>query len=271
MTSHKFLFTISELVIITLICTIILILRNSPTDAQQGTEPQMSCNSCCQGPAGREGSPGIPGVPGSNGIPGNIGPKGDRGDSVKGDVGSPGQKGDIGSPGLRGDSGLRGLPGKVGPMGNTGPVGSPGVPGVKGQKGEMGQNQLSAFSAVRSTSFTPSSNGQALPFQQIQTNVGDDFDAASGRFTCEVPGLYLFTYTIATHLHNPVVCLHKNYDKINCVYRTDQDKFEQSTNAAVLQLSTGDQMWIRCSHSGKTIESTNNLYTSFSGVIIHQL
>ncbi|XP_072037426.1 uncharacterized protein [Amphiura filiformis] len=266
--------------IITLIYTVILVLRNSATNAQQGTQPQMSCNGCCQGPAG---TPGIPGVPGSNGIPGNIGPKGESGGSVKGDAGPRGENGDIGSVGLRGERGLRGAPGKIGPMGIAGPLGSLGVPGVKGQKGEIGQSQLSAFSVVRSTSqlsafsvvrstsFTPSSAGQALPFEQVHTNFGDDFDTASGQFTCETPGIYLFTYNIATYPSDPLVCLFKNDDKINCVYRHTQSKMEVSTNTAILQLSPGERVWIWCRDSGKEIYSNAHQYTTFSGVLLHEL
>ncbi len=237
--------------------------------------PQFrACDSCCQGPAGSQGSPGIPGMPGNNGYPGSIGPKGERGDSIKGEPGPRGVKGDTGFPGTKGAKGFAGVQGpsgKVGPMGIKGQVGSPGTPGVKGQKGEMGQSRLSAFSAVRSTSFTPSSAGQALPFEQVHTNVGDAFIAASGRFTCKIPGIYLFTYSIATYTHSPRVHLMKNNVHINGVYRSDEDRQDIVSNTGVLQLVVGDQVWLKCIYSGQQISGSGIRQTTFSGVIIHEI
>ncbi|XP_072048228.1 uncharacterized protein [Amphiura filiformis] len=271
--------------------------RATVTVSPEGQQP-MPCNSCCQGPAGSQGTPGIPGVPGSNGIHGNVGPKGDQGEGIKGEAGPSGEKGDVGNPGLKGESGLtglRGVPGKVGPAGFAGPVGvpgpagiagpvggpgpagiagpigAPGTPGVKGQKGEMGQSRLSAFSAVRSSSFTPSSSGLALPFNVIHTNVGDDFDTTSGRFTCEIPGIYMFTYSIGTYTSGPLIYLMKNEVIINGMYRQDENLHDTVSNTAVLQLDAGEQVWLKCFYSGRQIYSDSNRYTTFSGVILHEV
>ncbi len=277
------------------------LLYNTSAQDPAGSQ-QMPCNSCCQGPVGSQGTPGIPGVPG---IPGNIGVKGEKGESIKGDQGDSirgpsGEKGDMGDPGLKGDIGLvgaQGPPGNIGPagiagphgekgdigftgfkgqkgnIGVPGPGGAPGASGVKGQKGQMGQNRLSAFSAVRSTSFTPSSDNQALPFDvgTVHTNVGDDFDAASGRFTCEIPGIYLFTYSIMTSTSSTLVLLMKNDVRINSVYRQNENLYDMISNTAVLQLDVGDEVWLQCWHSGYQIYSDSDLYTTFSGVILHEV
>ncbi|XP_071805884.1 uncharacterized protein [Asterias amurensis] len=100
-------------------------------------DPEMTCNSCCQGPAG------IPGIPGSNGHHGQglVGPRGDAGSP--GEVGQPGAKGDMGSdglvgePGAKGDIGLTGDQG-VGQPGKQGPQGLPGMNGLNGERGEPG-------------------------------------------------------------------------------------------------------------------------------------
>ena len=251
-----------------------LLLDNHSVNAQPESLLQTSCNACCQGPAGSQGNPGIPGVPGTNGMPGNLGPKGDRGDAVKGDVGPPGEKGDSGSPGLKGESGIVGLqgpPGKIGPQGEAGLVGSPGLQGVKGQKGEMGQSRVSAFTAVRSTSYLSSSTGQAVPFETMHTNVGEDFDVASGRFTCEIPGIYMFTYNFLTNTGDPFVTLMKNDDKINSAYRQSESFHDMIGNAAVLQLVTGDQVWLKYGHPNKFLHSNSEMYTTFSGGLLHEI
>ena len=251
-----------------------LLLDITTVNAQPESPLQTSCNTCCQGPIGGQGNPGIPGVPGTNGMPGNLGPKGDRGESIKGDVGLPGEKGDSGSPGLKGESGMVGLqgpPGKIGPQGEAGLVGSPGLPGVKGQKGEMGQSRVSAFTAVRSTSYQSSSTGQAVPFETMHTNVGEDFDVASGRFTCEIPGIYMFTYNFLTSTGDPFVTLMKNDEKINSAYRDSESFNDMIGNAAVLQLANGEQVWLQYRYANKQIHSNGNIYTTFTGVLIHEI
>ena len=265
-----------------LLISVFLLWHHTAANAQSGSELQTSCNTCCQGPIGSQGNPGIPGVPGNNGLPGSLGPKGDRGesikgekgDSIKGNTGLRGEKGNSGSPGLKGESGsdgLQGPPGKIGPPGVAGLVGSPGISGVKGQKGEMGQSRVVAFSAVRTTSFTTSSGGQALPFETVYTNVGDDFNAATGRFTCEIPGIYMFTYNILTHRGTSFTSLMKNDDRINSVYRSSESFHDMIGNAAVLQLAAGDQVWLRVGDSGQKIYSDGGKYTSFSGVMLHEI
>ncbi|XP_071805894.1 uncharacterized protein [Asterias amurensis] len=94
-------------------------------------DPEMTCNSCCQGPAG------IPGIPGSNGNHGQglVGSPGDVGQpGAKGDKGSDGL---VGEPGAKGDTGLKGDQG-VGQPGKQGPLGLPGMNGLNGERGEPG-------------------------------------------------------------------------------------------------------------------------------------
>ncbi|XP_072048158.1 uncharacterized protein [Amphiura filiformis] len=277
-----------------LVLGLFLLGNKSTVDAQTESQQPPPCNSCCQGPAGSQGTPGIPGVPGTNGIPGNIGPRGERGDNTIGEAGPRGEKGDTGEPGLQGergemnDIGHRGIPG---PIGRTGPVGSPGPVGIagpkgsrghhgemgvtghrgdKGQKGEIGRSRVSAFSAVRINSFTSSRSGEALPFERVHTNVGDDFVATTGEFTCTIPGIYLFTYNIGTKTFPPRVQLMMNEVKINSVFRSKGSN-DIVSNTAVLQLDTGNVVWLKVVNHGKIVFSTTELYTSFSGVLLHEI
>ncbi len=246
------------LFIITLGCVTTI---SSSTDSPE--DPIAACNNCCQGPAGVQGTPGMHGIPGTNGIPGNIGPKGERGESVKGEPGES-IRGDIGPPGEKGNNGSRGVRGGKGVPGVRGPF------GFKGQKGEMGQTRLSAFSAVRSSSFIPTSDFQPLPFQDIHTNVGGDFDEAGGRFTCDISGIYLFTYSIGTYSSNPHISLMKNNQKVNTIYRSDEGLLDIVSNAAILQLTIGDEVWLQCRDKGREVYSNGDLFTTFSGVILYE-
>ena len=256
-----------------------------------------------KGDPGMQGLRGLPGKVGPKGIVGSMGPKGlpgnnikgDKGDAIKGNIGpqgirgepgNPGDKGMIGLPGpqgLAGPVGPKGAPGytikgdkgdsikgNIGPIGVAGPSGPPGERGLKGQKGELGNTRLSAFTVSRRSSFTPSSSGQALPFSNVETNVGNDIDITSGTFTCEIPGIYLFTYSIGSESSNAFVFLMKNNDRINSIFRKTDNLFDLTSNAAVLQLAAGDRVWLNCINSGGEIKNYINAYSTFSGVILHE-
>ncbi|XP_072046701.1 complement C1q-like protein 4 [Amphiura filiformis] len=221
----------------------------------------LPCNNCCQGPVGIQGQPAFPVFP----VKWNTGQSRSERPERRQHCWrkrreypwrhwSTGEKGDVGSPVRKGQPGM---------TASRGPF------GFKGQKGEIGRARLSAFSAVRSSSFIPRSDYQPLPFEDIHNNIGDDFDAG-GRFTCEIAGIYLFMYSVGTYSSNPHVSLMKNDVKINTVYRSDEGLLDIVSSAAVLQLHVGDQVWLRCRDKGREIYSNSDQFTTFSGAILHE-
>ncbi|XP_022107248.1 collagen alpha-1(X) chain-like [Acanthaster planci] len=249
--------------------------------AQEETKGSSTCcGACFQGPAGTPGIPGIPGNPGGQGPPG---PKGDSGMGLsgpKGDTGVQGQKGDQGEPGIQG------LPGKLGPAGRKGDIGEGqkgvqgvhGPPGEQGQKGEPGDLTVVtptlpsaiAFSAYRSSSVT-GSNGDVIIFNNILTNLGNDYSLQSGVFTCSRPGAYFFTVTIQrmASSSDPYVKLKKNDQLVFSIYNTHDNYYHMSSNSAVLVLAAGDRVWLEFGFGG--IYSDSDRYCSFSGFLIHGL
>ena len=255
--------------------------------------PTDTCNSCCQGPAGLPGVPGtagaagIPGSPGNHGLPGRDGMKGDVG--FKGDIGERGERGEIGFPGAKGPSGergptgLQGVPGKVGPRGYQGLPGlngDPGEEGMKGQKGDTGvepSRQKSVFSVAK-TSSQSGNPGDILTFDMAHTNIGEDFSLSSNKFTCQIPGTYVFMFTITqyTEAHHPVIELVKDGVGIAraVAMETDSSGHEwlQGSQSAVLQLAAGDQVWLQFKHFNtvEQVYSDNNKYTTFSGFLLYE-
>ena len=124
---------------------------------------------------------------------------------------------------------------------------------------------------MRFNNFIPKVHLHALPFEIVHTNVGDDFSKTSGRFTCEIPGLYQFSYSIGTYGNNQAVQLVKNNVRINAVYKDTEDHFDMISNTAVLQLAAGDQVWLQVVSKGLGIVSSNALFTSFSGINIEPM
>ncbi len=232
------------------------------------------------GPSGHNGSPGRDGFKGDKGEIGGIGLDGERG--LPGPEGPRGQKGDTG---LQGTEGLRGFPGKVGPQGlkgNAGVDGQMGSVGGKGEKGEIGQkgesggerSGRSAFTAVKTSSQTGNRN-DVLTFQVTETNIGNNFDTGTSKFTCHTPGVYWFTFTMCRDhpTHNPYVDLVKDGNRIVRArsYKSMSGSFvAQSTNGAVLHLAAGDQVWIQFGSSGDEVFSNSSKYTTFSGFLLYE-
>ncbi len=63
--------------------------------------------------------------------------------------------------------------------------------------------------------------------------------------------------------------LMKNSVAINGAYRTAQNIFDMVSNSAVLQLSVGDQVWLRM--DSEKVVSDGDICTAFSGVILHEM
>ncbi|XP_033642452.1 complement C1q and tumor necrosis factor-related protein 9-like [Asterias rubens] len=242
--------------------------------------PGLTCNSCCQGPAG------IPGIPGSNGNHGQglVGPRGDAGSP--GEVGQPGAKGDKGSdgldgePGAKGDYGLKGDQG-LGQPGKQGPQGLPGMNGLKGERGEPGpagqtgeagecSTRRSVFTAVRNTAFSPPSSWDPLPFEELLfSEEGTDFNLNNGTFTCNVPGVYVLMFSVhkpssGSSLH---VQLRKNGSIIvkGRVYDTGP---HQVSSSALIPLHYGDQVHLAVVGH---VYSDSDHYTSFTAFLLYEI
>ena len=229
-----------------------------PTD---GISETRSCNSCCRGLPGVPGAAGIPGAAGNNGLHGR--------DGLKGEAGSKGDQGD------RGEVGMTGPPG---PEGLQGMTGSSGDPGLKGDMGVVPAGQRSAFSFGKSYRQT-GSQGDVLTFDFEQTNIGGHFNLTSNKFTCQIPGTYVFMFTIATasYSEGPLVDLVKDGGTIvrAAVRNTNTDStgnlFMQSSQSMVVQLAVGNAVWIMfAGHRAQEIYSDDRMYyTNFSGFLLY--
>ena len=255
----------------------------------QITEPQPTCNSCCQGPAGTPGIPGVPGtgLHGSHGIPGAVGPKGEPGPigiGIKGEIGvtgDPGVRGELGEKGERGVIGLRGLPGNVGPSGSQGLTGlgdpgPPGLPGDKGKRGHPGEaavTRRSAFTAVKTSEQIGNANDVVL-FQQLVTDIAGDFDTFNSKFTCRVPGVYSFSFSVTIKSGSSlIVALVKNDVPVVSAVEQIPKSNAQIGSEAVMQLESGDEIWLKLMFwDTQWIYHTTSygITSQFSGILIYE-
>lgn len=255
----------------------------TPTTQQQSANE--NCNVCCQGTPGLPGVPGTAGssgAPGHNGHPGRDGTKGEKGETgvgikgVKGDIG-PGQIGLSGPRGPIGENGIpgpRGLPGKTGPRGAKGVEGLDGAPGrigLKREKGECPRLKKSAFTAIKTNEQT-GNIGDVVTFQETPTNINSDYNLQSNKFTCQIPGTYVFMFAIGVHFNsNPVIWLVKKGNHILMAHAITRNDVDQSTNSAILDLEIRDQVWLQfAQYNGQSVHSDYNKIMSFSGFLLYE-
>lgn len=183
--------------------------------------------------------------------------------------GLPGLAGDHGELGEKGDAGIPGNPGKVGPKGPAGPKGSPGALGGPGQKGESGDykaTQKVAFSALRTINSILRKD-QVVRFDRSITNVNNNYEPRSGKFTCQVPGLYYFTFH-ASSRGNLCVNLIRSQDQAQkvvtfCDYV--HNTFQVTTGGVVLKLGLGEQVYLQATERNSLVgmEGANSIFSGF--------
>ena len=235
------------------------ILANSPMGTQVDNAP---CNSCCTGPPGM---PGVHGVPGNNGLPGPTGPRGDMGyPGAAGVMGTDGAKGERGSPGSTGQKGEQG----IGQPGKRGPPGLSGSPEMNGQVSTGdGPNRRVAFTAVRKTPINL--NNDPIPFEEIiYSEKGTPFNLLNGTFTCDLDGIYFFTFSVTKTPTSSSLFVHLLKNTQVIVVGVVFDKGSHPVGgSAVLSLNLNDEVFMTA--RGAVDSLTPNHYTSFSGFLLY--
>lgn len=119
--------------------------------------------------------------------------------------------------GPQGKPGRQGKPGLPGPPGPPGPPGEPGPPGPMGPPGNKNHTERPEIFALGGRTATgmgtavytmgprvafyaglrnPQEGYEVLRFDDVVTNIGNNYDGSTGKFVCKVPGTYFFTYNV---------------------------------------------------------------------------
>ncbi|XP_006936245.1 adiponectin isoform X1 [Felis catus] len=199
---------------------------------------------------------GIPGHPGHNGTPGRDGRDG-----------TPGEKGEKGDPGLVGP---KGDTGETGVTGIEGPRGFPGIPGRKGEPGESAYVYRSAFSVGLESRVTVPN--VPIRFTKIFYNQQNHYDVTTGKFHCNIPGLYYFSYHITVYLKDVKVSLYKRDKAMLFTYDQYQEKnVDQASGSVLLHLETGDEVWLQVygdgDYNGLYADNVND--STFTGFLLY--
>ncbi|XP_015147250.2 otolin-1 [Gallus gallus] len=230
------------------------------------------------GDKGYCGEPGGRGPKGERGIGGTKGEKGSKGEmgdeGVQGAEGKQGEKGEQGSKGDKGDLGPAGVTGPSGPKGVAGSKGGRGAPGRKGARGAKGARGdaakllRSAFSAGLSKPYPPPN--VPIRFDKILYNEQDDYNPATGKFNCSVPGAYVFAYHLTVRGRPARVSLVARSRKVAKARETLYgQEIDQASFLTILKLSAGDQVWLEVARDWNGVYVSAEDDSTFTGFLLY--
>ncbi|KAI7795919.1 complement C1q subcomponent subunit A [Triplophysa rosa] len=225
----------------------------------------------------QDGKDGLQGIPGRDGMPGPKGEKGQPALQIKLDkIALDEIKGELGSRGPQGPQGDKGM---MGPMGEPGTSGSPGPKGSTGSSGHGNKpipSQTPAFSVLRSVKDHPSHN-QPVTFNTELSNVKQDFNLQTGKFTCRVAGVYYFAFHSASE--GPLCLRLKSNSEtpasLSFCDVNPHSRVHVVSGGAVLKLAQSNTVWIEpfkenaSKNSNKMSTNSEKGSTVFNGFLIH--
>ncbi|XP_051571036.1 C1q-related factor-like [Myxocyprinus asiaticus] len=187
--------------------------------------------------------------------------------------------------GPQGKPGRPGKPGPPGPPGEPGPPGPMGPPGDRGDRGRSGVLGLGNDGAISTVTYNthprvafyaglknPHEGYEILKFDDVVTNLGNNYDGGSGKFICGVPGTYFFIYHVLMRGGDGTSMwadLCKNGQVRASAIAQDADQnYDYAANSVILHLDVGDEVYIKLD-GGKAHGGNNNKYSTFSGFILY--
>ena len=106
-------------------------------------------------------------------------------------------------------------------------------------------------------------------FDTIITNNGEGYNAETGKFTAPLSGTYYFFATVLSGYNTKVeTALILNDKEVARMYSGAHDAHGSGSNSAVVNLRSGDSVWIRLLYQGGT--HVHGFYSTFSGFIVNE-
>ncbi|XP_052004799.1 complement C1q-like protein 2 [Xyrauchen texanus] len=185
--------------------------------------------------------------------------------------------GNRGEPGRPGKPGPRGPPGEPGPRGPPGDSGRPGFTGIASGTARTETEEFGPSLGYMKIAFyvglkNPHEGYEVLRFDDVVTNAGNHYDPTTGKFTCQVSGIYYFTYHVLMRGGDGTSMwadLCKNGQVRASAIAQDADQnYDYASNSVVLHLDSGDEIYVKLD-GGKAHGGNNNKYSTFSGFILY--
>ncbi|XP_056439377.1 complement C1q-like protein 3 [Gadus chalcogrammus] len=131
-----------------------------------------------------------------------------------------------------------------------------------------------AFTAAVGHSLGPVPIDITVKYQMIISNMGNGYNPTTGIFTARVSGMYYFRYTMYNNVGptpNSFMSLMKNGQRLVSTWdTTGDDSNDSASNAAVLQLEAGDDVYTLLYANRQIYDDVAN-YNTFSGFLLFPL
>eukprot|EP00105_Crassostrea_gigas_P042079 XP_019926227.1 PREDICTED: uncharacterized protein LOC105336352 [Crassostrea gigas] len=129
-------------------------------------------------------------------------------------------------------------------------------------------SKTSVSFTVGLTSSSSSWNGNILVFPHVVTNNGNGYNPSTGKFTAPTDGTYVFFVTVNTYGSNYIYLdiVLNGLQKVRTMSHNSAN-YMTGTNMAVLQLYTGNSVWVSRS-SGQSYYTDSVPITTFSGFLL---
>lgn len=143
--------------------------------------------------------------------------------------------------------------------------------------GGNGAISTATYSTVPRVAFyaglkNPHEGYEILKFDDVVTNLGNNYDGISGKFICSIPGTYFFIYHVLMRGGDGTSMwadLCKNGQVRASAIAQDADQnYDYASNSVILHLDAGDEVYIKLD-GGKAHGGNNNKYSTFSGFILY--
>jgi len=111
---------------------------------------------------------------------------------------------------------------------------------------------------------------QDIIFQQVTSNEGNGYNAATGRFTCTVPGIYLFAlqHCVDRDRYSHVAIV-KDGSRLMAGVAHGETWWTCATVQAYVRLQAGEQVWARATWESYLHDDGARM-NALSGVLIQQ-
>ncbi|OWF37714.1 uncharacterized protein LOC110467147 [Mizuhopecten yessoensis] len=128
-----------------------------------------------------------------------------------------------------------------------------------------------AFHAILPVTIHDPAPGHIVPYSNMKTNIGTGYDAKTGVFTCNTPGLYVFSWSIriAEPAHGLETELILNGATVG--YNTsgggDNSAWGYGSATVTLYLQERDEVWVRSAEKVAGVSIVSN--SMFTGFLLH--
>ncbi|KAL3861121.1 hypothetical protein ACJMK2_007190 [Sinanodonta woodiana] len=130
---------------------------------------------------------------------------------------------------------------------------------------DPGSTQMIAFSAGLSSSTTVAANSKVV-FDRIFINIQHAYDQHTGEFTAPTQGVYEFNvHALGQYDQSIWLELYHNYKYVVSLYSHTPSQYGPAGNAAILQLDTGDVVYVKAHRDSALFGANDEVYCTFSG------